>query len=165
MNSQIHTAAVAHYCYATLSVPKLERSTGLLHILRSMETQPMLEDASYSEKAKSRIDWEARGHCLRDRPTSRSRKLLGLSVANTVLLIIQVCLYAAHASHDWRWASERTIEGTYGFDSNYMTLDSGYDWVWEDEAIERAGTVVVSRDSNGDAVEYGTISMYVAAYV
>ena len=43
-----------------------------------------------------------------------------------------------------------------------MTLDHGYDWLWEDRAIQRAGAIALVRDTEDKVVEYGIISMYVA---
>ncbi len=97
--------------------------------------------------------------CLEDRSRQPLEKLRRLSVASVALLVLQVVLLFAHLTATWTGRQESFIQATYGFDTNYMSIDSSYDWVWEERAIERAGTVVVSRDDNGDVTEYGTISM------
>ena len=90
------------------------------------------------------------------------KTLWRFSVANLVLLVIQIVLLVSHIARQWLPPKENHFQATYGFDSNYMTLDHGYDWLWEDRAIQRAGAIALARDADDQVVEYGIISMYVA---
>ena len=98
------------------------------------------------------------------RPEAISRTLSGkfwhLSIANLVLLVLQVVLLTVHIGGQWLPLKPNLIQSSYGFNSNYMTLDHGYDWLWQDPAIEKAGSIVLKRDEEGEVIEYGVISMY-----
>jgi hypothetical protein len=102
--------------------------------------------------------------CAEDHSRKRFDRLWRLSVVNAVLLLLQLAFFASHMAGSWFrgfTTTEASIQATYGFDTNYMSIDPTYDWVWEERAIERAGTIAVSRDEAGDVTEMGTISMYV----
>lgn len=96
-----------------------------------------------------------------DHQNKQLKRVWRLSVANLVLLVLQALFLAAHVSREWLPSKVKYIEGTYGFDTKYMTLDHAYDWLWEDRAVQRAGAVAVMRNEENEVTEYGVISMYV----
>ena len=99
--------------------------------------------------------------CRESQTAGLLKRIWRLSAANLVLLIIQVILFTTYLTGNWSNAETTSIvQATYGFDTNYMSIDFNYDWVWEEDAIEKAGTIVVDRDDTGVVTEYGTISMY-----
>lgn len=88
-----------------------------------------------------------------------------LSTANLALLVLQLVLLLAHSVYE-RHATGRTqVQGTYGFDTKYMTLAHDYDWLWKEPAIQRAGAIALTRNEENEVVEYGVISMYVIGIV
>lgn len=96
-----------------------------------------------------------------NRNNKQQKCIWRVSIANLVLLVVQIGLLAAHIviqrEHDDK--GESYIQGTYGFDTKYMSLDHGYDWLWEERAIQRGGGIAIRKDDNGTVLEYGVISM------
>ena len=89
------------------------------------------------------------------------KRLWRMSAANLFLLILQIGLLTIYLSREWQSTGDNYIQGTYGFDTNYMTLSFNYDWLWDKPAIQKAGAIALSIDEDGSVAEYGAISMYI----
>jgi len=91
----------------------------------------------------------------------RLNRIWRLTIVNVILVVLQLCLLAfliLPLSTDHK---EKHIQGTYGFDTKYMTISHDFDWLWEDRAVQRAGAIALETDEKtGEVVEYGIISMY-----
>jgi hypothetical protein len=80
------------------------------------------------------------------------------------LVILQLVLLLTHIT--WKWHPRKTnVQGTYGFDTNYMTLAHDYDWLWQERAVQRAGAIALTKNEENVVVEYAVISMYVSAFL
>jgi hypothetical protein len=112
------------------------------------------------ENADNNLPLPCPGNCS----TGRRSKFWRLSIINLVLLILQLLLLLTHIT--WKWLPRTTnVRGTYGFDTNYMTLAHDYDWLWHERAVQRAGAIALTKNEENVVVEYAVISMYATAFL
>ena len=87
-------------------------------------------------------------------------RLQRLAIANIFLLFLVLGLLS--------WLLFAQVHGPskplltkiqYGSNVEYMSLNHKYDYLWNEQAVEKAGAVVLSIDSDGNPSEYGAISM------